>query len=114
MDIKITSSEEKLNIIVKCLYVLRIMIYESEKKGTTKMKSHSALLKNKVIQIKFVSLISKVDDFYLRLYANTTIWELKEIISKKISVAIDFIQLLKTEKPIEDTQNGNTLLDLNV
>jgi hypothetical protein len=108
------SSDEKHNIITKCLHVLNLMIEESEKKGTARVKSHSGLIKNKIIKLKINSYIQKVDNCYIRVFGNTTIWDLKEIISKKVGVAVDFLKLKLDNYEICETDNGKTVLDLNV
>lgn len=111
---KDAADEEKLNVIVKCLFILRLMIEESEKKGTAGIKSHSGLIKNKVININVSSYIQRVDDFKLKLYANTTFWELKQIIAKKTSIALDFLKLKVNEEIVSDSCNGKTIVELNV
>jgi len=108
------SSEEKHNIITKCLNVLNLMIEESEKKGTARVKSHAGLIKNKIIKIKINSFISKVPDSYIKVFGNTTIWDLKEIISKKVGVAVDFLKLRIENYEVVDTDNGKTIQDFNV
>ena len=90
------------------------MIEESEKKGTARVKSHSGLIKNKIIKLKINSYIQKVDNCYIRVFGNTTIWDLKEIISKKVGVAVDFLKLKLDNYEICETDNGKTVLDLNV
>jgi hypothetical protein len=90
------------------------MIEESEKKGTARVKSHSGLIKNKIIKLKINSFIPKVDDSYIRVFGNTTVWDLKEIISKKVGVAVDFLRLKIENYEVGVTDNGKTVLDLNV
>lgn len=90
------------------------MIEESEKKGTAGIKSHSALIKNKVINITVSSYILRVNDFKLKLYANTTFWELKEIVSKKSSIALDLLKIKINQELINDNSNGKTITELNV
>ena len=105
---------EKHNVIVKCLFILRLMIEESEKKGTAGIKSHSGLIKNKVLNVNISSYIQRVDDFKLKLYANTTFWELKEIISKKTSISLDFLKIKVNQEIVSDSANGKTIVELNV
>lgn len=90
------------------------MIEESEKKGTAQIKSHSGLIKNKVINLTVKSFLQRVDDFKLKLYANTTFWELKEIISKKASIAMDFLKIKINSEVVSDNKNGKTIIELNV
>lgn len=90
------------------------MIEESEKKGTAGIKSHSGLIKNKVININVNSYIQRVDDFKLKLFANTTFWELKEIIAKKTSIALDFLKIKVDQEINTDSCNGKTIVELLV
>lgn len=108
------SEEEKHNIIKKCLNVLNLMIEESEKKGTARVKSHAGLIKNKIIKLKINSFIPKVADTYIKVFGNTTIWDLKEIISKKVSVAVDFLKIRIDNYDIVETDNGKTIQDFHV
>jgi len=108
------SAEEKHNIITKCLHVLNLMIEESEKKGTARVKSHSGLIKNKILKLKINSFISKVPDSYIKVFGNTTIWDLKEIISKKVGVAVDFLKIRIENYDVCDTDNGKTIQDFKV
>ena len=57
------------------------MIEESEKRGTVRIKSHAGILKRNIINVKINSSIGyfNLREFNLRLYSNTTIWELKEL-----------------------------------
>jgi len=106
--------EEKHNIITKCLNVLNLMIEESEKKGTARVKSHTGLIKNKIIKLKINSFISKVPDSNIKVFGNTTLWDLKEIISKKVGVVVDFLKLRIDNYDVVDTDNGKTIQDFNV
>jgi hypothetical protein len=108
------SAQEKHNIITKCLHVLNLMIEESEKKGTARVKSHSGLIKNKILKLKINSFIPKTPDSFIKVFGNTTIWDLKEIISKKVGVAVDFLKLRLDNYDVVDTDNGKTIQDFNV
>lgn len=108
------SEEAKKNKIVKCLYVLKLMIEESEKKGTVRVKSHLGLLKHIVITLKINSFINKVPDGNISLYGNTTVWDLRELLSKKIGIAVDFFKLSIKGNEIQEVDNGKTLLDLGL
>ncbi len=90
------------------------MIEESEKKGTSGIKSHSGLIKNKVINLNVSSYIHRIDDFKLKLYANTTFWELKEIIAQKTSIAVDFLRIKVNQEFVSDSCNGKTIVELSV
>jgi len=111
---KQAAEEEKQNIIVKCLFILRLIIEESEKKGTAGIRSHSALIKNKLLNINVISYIQRIKDFKLKLYANTTFWELKEIISKKTSIAVNFLKIKIDQEIFSDTSNGKTIMEIKV
>ncbi len=90
------------------------MIEESEKKGTAMIKSHAGLIKKKVINLNINSYIHRVDDFKLKLYANTTFWELKEIISKRVSISFDFLIVKINHEIVNENFNGKTLYEINV
>ena len=108
------SIEEKLNVIMKCLKILRLMIEESEKKGTARVKSHSGLLKHKVITIKVIDSTEKQTEFFIKVYGNTTMWDLKEILAKKVGVCVDFIKITIFKNEIENTDHGKTVIDIKL
>jgi len=108
------SNEEKYNVIVKCLKILRLMIEESEKKGTARVKSHSGLLKHKVITLKVIDSTEKQSEFFIKVYGNTTMWDLKEILAKKVGVCVDFIKITIHKNDIENTDHGKTVIDMKL
>lgn len=90
------------------------MIEESEKRGTAGIKSHAALLKSKILNIKVSSTIPNTDDFAIRVYGNITIWELKEMISNRLKYCIDFIKFtIDKSTDLKNSENGKTVLELN-
>lgn len=109
------SNEEKYNVIVKCFKILRLMIEESEKKGTARVKSHTGLLKKKVVTLKILDSTEKQSEFFIKVYGNTTMWDLKEILAKKASVCVDFIKItLPKNLELEDTDHGRTIIDIGL
>lgn len=112
------SYEENINLIKKSLSFLHLIIEESEKKGTAGIKSHSALLKIKVIEINILANQFNNVKFKLKLFANTTLWELKEIVSKKLKYSSDFLKFLKILKTgpyfFNQNQNGKSLNELGI
>jgi len=115
---QIVSSEasptEKHNIIKKCLLVLKIMIAESEKKGTARVKSHFGLQKRKIMKFKVSSLSQRASDCVVNVYCNTTMWELKEIVAKKSQVCVDFIKLQIGKEELLNTDHGKTVIGKKV
>ena len=108
--------EEKKNIITKCLQILKLMIEESEKKGTACLKSHNALLKIKLLNLRIINNISKnVTETIIKVYGKTTIWELKEIIASKIGISVEFLRLrLSNNFEVQSTDHGKTLITLKI
>ena len=107
-------SDSKHNIIKKCLRVLKIMIEESEKKGTARVKSHFGLQKRKIMKFKVTSQTSRVEDCVVRVYGNTTMWDLKEIIANKSKVCVDFIKLQINKEELVNTDHGKTVIDMKM
>jgi len=105
---------EKHNIIKKCLRVLKIMIEESEKKGTARVKSHFGLQKRKIMKFKVTSQTHRVDDCHVKVYGNTTMWDLKEIVANKSKVCVDFIKLQIGKDELSNTDHGKTVIDMKV
>jgi hypothetical protein len=90
------------------------MIEESEKRGTAGVKSHSGLLKRKIINLKITSSLRTQKDIDLRIYGNTTIWELKEIISYNCKYCLDFLKININGYELKSSDNGKTIMELEV
>ena len=91
------------------------MLEESEKNGTAGVKSHSGLLKRNIITLKIIDNIERNNEFFIKVYSNTTMWDLKEIISKKIKICFDFLKFtLKNNYELKNTDNGKNILEMNV
>jgi ubiquitin carboxyl-terminal hydrolase 34 len=104
---------EKYNIVHKCLYILKLMIEESEKRGTAGVKSHSGLLKKKIVTVKVYSnLGQELKEFNLRVYGNTTMWELKEIISSNVKYCVDFLRVVVNNYELKNSDNGKTVINM--
>ena len=71
-------------------------------------------MKKKVVNLFVSSFISKADDFFIRVYGNTTIWELKEIISKRVKISHEFLKIVIKSNEISESDNGKTIIDFNV
>jgi len=108
------SKEEKGNIVKKCLYVLKLMIEESEKSGTARVKGHIGLQKRKIYKLKILSQNFRLEDFEVNVYGNTTMWELREIVSKKAKASVDFIKLEIKRQELKNSSNGKTIIDMKV
>lgn len=107
--------EKRLNITKKYLMVLRQMIVDSERNGTGRIKAHSALSKQKILKLRLNSYFRGVPDQFLLFYANTTIWELKELISQHIKKGLKYIRFsYRNHHEIPDIDNGKTLQELKV
>jgi hypothetical protein len=90
------------------------MIEESEKRGTARVKSHFGLQKKRIFKLKVTSQTSRAENCEVMLYGNTTMWDLKEIIAKKIDVCVDFIKIVVGKDEVLNTMNGKTIIDMKV
>jgi len=108
------SDQEKHNIIKKCLLIIKLMIKESEKMGTAHVKSHFGLQIRKIYKINVLCQTYRIRGCQVKVYGNTTMWDLKEIISKKVKVCIDFIKLEIRKKDLKEDSHGMTVIDMQV
>lgn len=117
--LKTGSSVEKK----RALSLLKSFMEECEKKGTGGLKSHSALLKGDVhnfIILNQVTYYPQSPDIpkriELKVYSNTTFWELRCIIGKKIKCLSDQFKIYRSlfQREIKDSDNGKTLSDLRI
>jgi len=68
---------------------------------------------NKLITLKIKSLIEKIPDCEMKIFPNTRIWDLKQILCNKIGIAVDFFKLNFKDKQLE-SDNKLTIKDLYV
>ena len=80
-------SNDKKHIIT----IIKRLIEKNELRGTNGHKSHSAIIRDGIIDINIISYIIRVNNFECKCYCNTTIWELKKLIADKIKINADFI-----------------------
>ncbi len=106
--------DEKYNIIKKCLYVLKLMIQTSEKNGTARVKTHKGLQKRKIYTIRGTVDQARIPDFEVQVYENTTMWELREIVSKKINTSVEFFKAIIKRQELKDDFNGKTITEMKV
>jgi len=123
-QIKQTQQNESINKTRKihnCLNLLKCLIEESEKKGTAGCISHSSILRTsiKVINVSNALYHSKsmpkdvLTNFTLKVFANTTLWDLKKIFAKKCKVIPEAIKITSTTlKDITENDHGKTLTEL--
>jgi len=107
----------------RALSLLKTFMEECEKQGTGGLRSHSALLKGDVHNVNVINHITyhpynsdipKKLEF--KVYSNTTIWELRCMIGKKVKCLSDQFRILRTfsQKEIKDSDNGKTLSEIRM
>jgi len=107
----------------RALSLMKSFMEECEKKGTAGLKSHSALLKGDIHNLVILNQVSYYPQsadiprrIELKVYSNTTFWELRCIIGKKIKCMSDQFKIYRSllQKEIKDSDNGKTLSDLRI
>ena len=107
------NQEDVSETIIRALRILQLVIENSESDSSSNIKSHQCLRKKYVKYIKAITLTIKLTNCYLNVYANTTIWELKNLISKKChNVHPDLIQIFISRLEIGNSDNNKTVHDL--
>ena len=104
--------------------LLKLLIEESERKGTAGLISHIGSLESHNISLNFHNSIhtsyyplnkdemqkKENNDFTLILKSNLTIWDLKKILAKKVNVIPECIKLILYEDvEVTDRDNGKLL-----
>ncbi len=85
--------------IVNIFEIIKALVEESEILGLAGVKSHSSILKKRIMTINIQNLIPtnkilpKLNNFELTVFGNTTIWEIKELIAKKLEINPGIIML---------------------
>jgi hypothetical protein len=126
--------------IINCLSILRVLIEETEKKGTAGCISHNSLLKSSILTLKIENGIFNLNNnqknsgaaysnntnsnnsttkdeknFSLKVHANTTLWDIKKLIASKILTLPEGIRInSNNSKDITDNDHGKTLSELAI
>ena len=121
--LKLSLNNNNLEMI-NSINLLKLLIEESERKGTAGLISHIGSLESHNISLTFHNIIhtsyyplnkdenkkKENNDFTLTLKSNLSIWDLKKILSKKINVIPECIKLILYEDiEITDRDNGKLL-----
>ncbi len=95
------------------------MIEESEIIGIAGVKSHSSILKKRIMTITIQNLLSTnktlthsyPNYFKLTVFGNTTIWEIKQLIAKKLDIppGIITLYLKDSSKSLESNSLGHEI-----
>lgn len=99
----------------RVIEIIKNIIYEAEKKGTGDVKPHNALLKGELLEkINVKNKASpKGQNIVMSIYSNTTFWEFKKEIAKRLDLAPKYLKIEKLSgSAIKDTDNGKTLAEL--
>ena len=92
------------------------MLNESEKKGTSGLKSHSSLAKGDMIKIQVSNEASSGQDIpkktEIKINTNKTVYDLKVQIAKSIKASVFGIRLQRVTGDVKDTDNGRTINEL--
>jgi hypothetical protein len=109
-----SSDEHILNRVIE---IIRHVIIEAEKKGTSEVKPHSAILKGELLER--VTIKNKaspnVQEIILSINSNTTFWDFKRQIAERLGLAPKYLKLVTASgKVIKDIEHGKTLGELGV
>ena len=118
----------KSNIIEhkkRSLEILKRFSEECEKNGTSLKSPHCALLKGQEIKLTVINMISYSSflsaeipkKFELTVKSNTTVWQLRNLIGKKVKCLYDQFKItrsLLSIVEISDSENGRTLHSLRL
>jgi ubiquitin carboxyl-terminal hydrolase 34 len=108
---------------LRALYLLRNFMEECEKQGTAGLKPHGAMLKGDLHNIIVLNQVSYYPNkpeipkkLEFKLHSNTTFWELRSLVGKKVKLLPDEFRLTRSfpHKDIKDSENGKTLNDLRI
>jgi len=100
--------------LIRVLKILQNIIEKSEKDSSSFIKNHQNLRKKYVKHFKAISLTVKLQNCYLLVYGNTTMWELKNIISKKCGgIHPDLLQIIISRNEVTNADNNKTVHEVS-
>ena len=111
-----TLHESSLNL----LKLLKVYLNQTEQLGIGSIRSHESRLPTEYLLLSFINELTSYSSdcpkrFEQRVPSNLTLWELRGLVAKKLSVSIDQVRLLKAgDLELLDTENGLLLRNLKL
>ena len=112
-----------LAIKKRAMVILKNFMDECEKKGTGGLQPHGSMLKGDLHTLTFINHISYYPypsdmqkKFELKVFSNTTIWELRCLVGQQVKCLNDQFRILRSfsGKEVKDNENGKTLSEIRV
>lgn len=97
------------------ILILRLVIQESERKGTGGVQPHSAILKGESLDRIIIKNSTKIHspNLIVKVLSSATAWEFVDKVSRMVGLAPQFVELtLKSGKEITEFDYGKTLSEL--
>ena len=114
-------SEERETLLVRLVQLLKQLLLESEKTGGNGgVRPHAALLRGDLVRVQVNnSVLYKKEiprKLELEVYANTTVWELRQRLSRvNHNISPEMVRLIKSPtREIKDADNAKTLAELRI
>lgn len=114
MDI-LENEKSNEHLLKRVLQIIKSIIIEAEKKGTSDVRPHSSLLRGELLEKIVVKnrASPNITQLNIAIYSNTTFWELKRQVAEKVGLAPRYLKLSKSNnKVIKDIEHGKTLGEL--
>ena len=100
---QINNSNNKINIVLRAISILKKLIYLDEQNGTADVIPHFELMKGEDVIIKFINDNGN-DSYNIKMNDNNTIYDMKKKLTQIINYHTDF---LKLELKKNDDNNNN-------
>jgi len=110
-------SSKDENVISRVIEIIRNIIIEAEKKGTSEVRPHSALLKGELLERIVIKnkASPNISQITVSIYSNSTFWDFKRKIAERLSLGPKYLKLVgPSGKAYKDTEHGRTLAELGL
>jgi ubiquitin C-terminal hydrolase len=103
------------NKILNCISLLRALVEESEKFGTAGVIPHSSINKYNILSLKVMNKFEGFNskdylNFEIKVSSNTTVWDLRRLLSKKLKTLPELINISFMEN--SDSNNNKDIKDI--
>lgn len=98
----------------RLVQIFEQLIIQTETETATRIRSFKHLLNQDYMTINLNDYTGKFDKMPITFFKNTTLWELKEKISTKLKICIDFIEIHVNDKELTSLDNGRSIWELGL
>lgn len=97
--------------------MLKLIVQESEKKGTGGVQPHNAILKGELLTRVIVksNVAQRKYNVFINVFASTTVWEFRKAVGRMVDLAPRYIEIKTADLTVlDDSKNGHVIAQVGI